>query len=280
MKSITIQFTSILLGLVLVSSCAKKLTEGDGVKVKRIKTQDLVETMDSLALATPLTFYSKISTKYRDTTRSISFKNSVRLIQDSALNSIITYAGIPVVNALITKDSLNVVNKRDKCVVRADLNFLRENFGVDFTFRNMEEILYGKPLDFDNTLKYFQIHEPFQYVLSSHRKMKIRRLDKDKDVNRDRRKEEEENIIFKYFIDSTGKQLSGMEIFSPNDTARILVRYLNRQKVGKYNLPEEVELEISTPRNNIFMRMTYDKIEVDEPQTLYFIIPEGYEDCE
>lgn len=278
MKNILIQFSSLALGLALLSSCAKKLTEGDGEKVKRMKTQDLVANMDSLVKVTPSTFYSKISTKYKDSTRSLSFKNSVRMIQDSALNSIITYASIPVVNALITKDSLSVVNKRDKCLVRADLNFLRDNFGVDFTFRNIEELIFGKPLDFDNTLKYFQIHEPFQYVLSSHRKMKIKRLDKDN--NRDRRKEEEENIVFKYFIDSTGRQLSGMEIFSPNDTARIVVRYLSRQLVGAYNLPEEVELEIYTPKNTISMRMSYDRAVVDEPQTLYFIIPEGYEDCE
>ncbi|MCT4560639.1 MAG: DUF4292 domain-containing protein [Crocinitomicaceae bacterium] len=278
MKNILIQFSSLALGLALLSSCAKKLTEGDGEKVKRMKTQDLVANMDSLVKVTPSTFYSKISTKYKDSTRSLSFKNSLRMIQDSALNSIITYASIPVVNALITKDSLSVVNKRDKCLVRADLNFLRDNFGVDFTFRNIEELIFGKPLDFDNTLKYFQIHEPFQYVLSSHRKMKIKRLDKDN--NRDRRKEEEENIVFKYFIDSTGRQLSGMEIFSPNDTARIVVRYLSRQLVGAYNLPEEVELEIYTPKNTISMRMSYDRAVVDEPQTLYFIIPEGYEDCE
>lgn len=279
MKNITIQFSSVLLGLVLLASCARKLTEGDGEKVKRLKTQDLVASLDSLSQVSPDTFYSKLSTKYKDTTRSISFKNSVRMIKDSAMNCIITYASIPVVNALITNDSLLVVNKRDKCVVRADLEFLRDNFGVDFTFQNMEEIIFGKPLDFDNSLKYFQIHEPYQYVLSSHRKMRIKRLDKDNNIV-GRRKEEEENIVFKYFLDGTGRQLSGMEIFSPNDTAKILVRYLSRQTVGAFQLPEEVELEINTPRNNIFMRMTYDKIEVNEPQTLYFIIPEGYEDCE
>lgn len=276
-----IRFFSVLVLLGLLTSCAKKLTEGEGrTKVKRVKTAELLRTMDSLSKSAPTTFYSKISTKFKDTTSNVSFKNSVRLISDSAMNCIITYASIPVVNALVSSDSLSVVNKKDKCVVRADLKFIRENFGVDFSFRNIEELIYGLPLDYDTTVKYFQIHESSRYVISSHRKMKIKRLDK-KDKEKEREKEkDDEPIIFKYFLDSSATVLEGMEIFSPADTTTITVKYLKRQLIDSFFMPEEVEIQINLPRNNIFMEMSYNKIEVNQPQELYFIIPEGYEDCE
>ncbi|MBU2019986.1 MAG: DUF4292 domain-containing protein [Bacteroidetes bacterium] len=267
-----IRFISGIAVLFMLFSCAKKLTEGDGEKVKRRKTSELLENMDSLVTRVPSTFYSKISTKFKDTTSNISFKNSVRLISDSAMNCIITYASIPVVNALVTNDSLNVVNKKDKCVVRADLNFIRENFGVDFSFRNIEELMYGLPLDYDTTLKYFQINEPYRYVISSHRKMKIKRIDK--------KDKEEETIVFKYFLDKTGKNVEGVEIYSPNDTTTVWVNYLSRQMIDGYSIPDEVEIKIQMPRNNIFLQMSYNRPEVNQPQELYFIIPEGYEDCE
>lgn len=264
--------------LLLAFSCAKRPgADKKPEKVKRIKTNELVERLEFLSTQRTSTFYSKISSKYSDTTRSVSFKNSVRLIADSALNTIITYAAIPVVNGLITKDSLKVVNKREKCLIETPLSYIKETFGVDFSFRNIEELLLGLPLDFDTTLKYFQIHEPYRYVVSSHRKMKIKRLDK----KGDRNDKEDDDIVFKYYLDSTAQFLDGIEIFSPNDTTTVRVTYADRQWIDSlYFMPHTVDIEIFLPRNNISLRMSYNKVEINQPQELYFIVPEGYEGCE
>jgi hypothetical protein len=258
--------------LAFTASCAKKLTETDMVKVKRVKTNDLLETMDSLSKVRPTFFYSKISTKYRDTTSNYSFKTSLRMNVDSAINTIITYLSIPVVNALITPDSLTVVNKKAKCVARADMEYIKENFGVNFSFRNIEELFLGIPLDYDTTQKYFQIHEPYQYVISSHRKRQIRRANV--------LEKQDNDVAIKYFLTNDTKQLKGMEILSPNDTASIYIDYVSRQNVGGMNVPAEVIIKVITARNNLLITLSYDKVEVNEPQPLYFIVPEGYEDCE
>jgi hypothetical protein len=265
-------FKAFLIVSLVITGCARKMTETDFVKVKRVNKNVLMNSMDSLSKVRPSFFYSKISTKFIDTTRSISFKTSLRMNIDTAINTIITYAAIPIVNALITKDSLTVVNKRDKCVSRADMAYIKDNFGVDFTFRNIEELLLGIPLDYDTTQKYFQIHEPYRYVLSSHRKHKIRRVD--------RLERQENDVAIKYFLSNDTKQLQGMEILSPSDTASIYVNYVSRQLVGNMNVPEKVTIRVITARNNLFISLSYDKVEVNEPQPLYFIVPEGYEDCE
>jgi hypothetical protein len=102
--------------------------------------------------------------------------------------------------------------------------------------------------------------------------MKFLRLDK--------KEKEVGQIVFKYFLDKTAKSIEGMEIYSPNDTTTIWVKYVSRQMVNGFSIPDEVEIEIKMPRNNIFIEMTYTRPEVNQPQELYFIIPEGYEDCE
>lgn len=282
-----IRFISSLFILLITFSCAKKLTEGERVKVKRVKTIELTDSLDTLSRRTPDFFYSKIATKYEDTNRNVSFKTSLRMAKDSALNAIITYAAIPIVNALVTTDSLLVANKREKCVVRSDMAFLRENFGVDFSYKNIQELLLGLPLDYDTTQKYFQIHEPYRYVLSSDRKRRIkvleRRENKDKEKERfwEKPKEkEEDDIRIKYFLSGYTMELEGMEIYSAKDTTSVLVSYEKRQVVAGFSVPEKVVLKIFTPKNNITIEMSYDKVEVNEPQPLYFIIPEGYEDCE
>jgi Domain of unknown function (DUF4292) len=258
--------------LIILTSCAKKLTENELPKVKREKTQNLLATLDSLSQIRPKTFYSKISTKYQDTTRNISVKTSLRMVADSAINMIVTYAAIPVVNAVITPDSVKVVNKKEKCVVRADMAFIQENFGVEFSFRNIEEMILGIPLDYDTTQKYFQIHEPYRYVISSHRKRKIKK--------NERLEKQEESVAVKYFINREKNQLEGLEIISASDTTSIYVSYTTRQLIGGINVPEIVSINVISPRNNLLMELSYEKVTVNEPVELYFIVPEDYEICE
>ncbi len=262
---------ALLIGIVVLSSCAKRLTETDLPKVNREKTQDLLNVLDSLSTTRPQTFYSKITTKYSDTTRNISVKTSVRMIADSALNAIVTYAAIPVVNALVTPDSLKLVNKKDKCLVFTDLEFIKSNFGVDFSFKNIEEMLLGIPLDYDTTQKYFQIHDPYRHIISSHRKRRIRK--------NERLLRKDDNIAIQYFIHPNLKQLNGLEIISVGDTTSVTIDYKTWQLVNGFNVPNEVIIRIRTPKNNILIELSYEKVSVNEPMELYFIIPEGYEEC-
>ncbi|MFT7345002.1 MAG: hypothetical protein ACI9XP_001596 [Lentimonas sp.] len=266
LKAITLFFVFILF------SCSQKLHVLDQAKVKRMKTSGLLTNIDSLATQDISYFYSKISTSFKDTSRSISFKTSIRMSIDTAFNAIITYAKIPIVNALVTPDSLKIVNKRDKCLMQKDLEYIKENFGVDFAFSNLEELILGLPMDYDSTQKYFQIHEPYRYVISSHRKRRGRRMDK--------KEKEYENVLFKYFMSDSGDQLEGMEIVSPSDSASVIVKYLSRQMVDDISVPEEINIEVFTPHNHLQITLFYEKVRINEVEPLYFIVPESYEECE
>jgi hypothetical protein len=258
---------------VFLLSCAKKMTDAERQKLPRKKTQELVLLMDSLSQKKPHFFYTKIATDFADTNRNLNFKTSVRMVCDSAINTLITYANIPVVNAMITNDSVTIVNKRDKCYIKQSLGFIKENFGVDFNYRNLEELILGMPLDYDTTQKYFQIHDPYNYTLSSHKKREIKRLDR---IER----ETKEDIIIKYFLADSLHSLKGMFIESPSDSTTIRVDYQSRENQKGYDIPKDVFILITSPRNQIRIAMTYNKIEIDEPQPLPFVIPEGYETCE
>lgn len=258
-----------VLGLLLYS-CNPKIGEIEAEKLPRIKEKILIERLDSLDKQRPSFLYTKIDTKYSDTNRNVSFKTSLKLKTDSALHTMITYAKIPLVHSLITKDSITVVNKRDKCVQRKDLDFLKENFGVDFNFANIEEIILGLPLDWDPDQKYFQIHDPYNYTISSHRKRKIKKAER----------KTEDDVIIKYYLNNEANHLKGMEIESPPDSTTIRITYKSRQLIGTYRIPDEMLVEIYSPSNHIVIEMEYDKAEIDEPREMILIIPEGYEECE
>jgi hypothetical protein len=260
---------SIVLGL-LFTACGSAKTLEELVKLERRKTNEMLFVLDSIALRKPDFFYSKLDTRYKDTNRQISFKTSLRMVKDSAINMLITYSRIPILNSIVSKDTLTIVNKKDKCFIREDLSYLKETFGIDFAYNNLEEIFLGLPLDYDLEQKYFQIHDPHQYIISSHRKHKIKRNEK----------KVREDLAIKYFLNNEFNHLKGLEIISPSDSTEIRVVYKSREMVNGYSIPKEVEMKVLTPRNNIFIELTYEKVEINIRQPLILIIPEGYEKCE
>lgn len=264
------------LGIFLqLTSCAKELTEVTKEKLARRKTQELLQVMDSLSHKKPGFFYTKIKTDYVDTNRSVSFKTSIRMAKDSAVNALITYASLPIVNSIIKVDSVTIVNKRDKCFIQQSLGYFKENFGIDFDYANIEELILGMPLDYDTTQKYFQIHDPYTYTISSHKKREIKKKDRfDRDRNSDK-----DDIIINYFLYDQLDGLKGMYLESPDDSTSIKVDYLTREFIGGYSIPKDVHIEIKSPKNVINVALQYDKVEIDQPQELFLVIPEGYEKC-
>lgn len=267
------QYIKVLLigSSLLIFSCAKKIIGENLVRVDRKKTSELMNVLDSLALRKPNTFYSKISTKYKDTTLNISFKTSVKMVKDSAISALITYAAIPIYNSVVTPDTLTIVNKRGRCYVKSKLSYIKETFGVSFDYKNIEEILLGMPLGYDINQKYFQIHDPYNYIISSHRKREIKRSDKKEKM--------QDDVIIKYYLNNDLTYLKKIEVESKSDTTKIQVNYLSRSVINNYSMPEEVYIEVFTPRNAIFVNMNYEKIEINEPQQILITIPEKYELC-
>lgn len=262
----------VFLSLVLLSiSCSKKLIAENLEKVERKKTHELIDALDSISKTKPNSFYTKISTRYRDTTQNVSFKTSIRLVKDSAINALITYANFPIYNSLLSPDTLTIVNKRGKCFTKATIAYLKENFGVNFAYANVEELILGLPIAYDDDQKYFQIHDQHNYIISSHRKREIRKSDKKEKYHDD--------VIIKYFLSNDLKSLKKMELESVGDSTSIVVRFLKRIVVSEFSSPDEVFVSIKTPRNNIEIELDYEKIHVNEPQQIYVVIPEEYEEC-
>lgn len=258
------------MALLIFASCAKKITEGPE-RLPRVKEKDLMEALDSISLRKPTFFYSKLDTKFDDGDRTVNFKTSIRLKVDSALNAIITYAKIPMVTAMVTKDSVTITNKRDKCYILEDLNFFKNNFGIDFKFKNIEEILLGLPLDYNIDDKYFQMHDPFNYIVSSHRK---------RDIKRTERGKIEGDILIKYFLAKDLKSVKRLEIESVEDSTNVIIDYVTRQSEKNYLVPAKMNVMIQSPKKTMFIEMDYEKVEIDEPKELFIVIPESYEKCD
>lgn len=244
-------------------------------KLPKIKDKDLLDRLDSLSDLEPKTFYSKLNVTFnditnRDAVKELSFKTSIKIISDSAASAIITYAKIPMVTSLVTQDSLIVVNKRDRCYTSASLEYIKELFGVDFSYENIEEIIYGKPLDYQTEQKYFVDNDPFQYSISTHKKRERKKLDR----------KQVDDLMIQYKLTKDASALKQTRIWSVEDSTEVVVVYKERQNLNGLDLPLEVQINIKTPKKVIMLLLFYDRVEINEPQELIIVIPESYEECD
>ncbi len=266
-----IQFTKYsiwILSILILTSCGTKVV-GDGVKLDRVKDTDITSVLDSLSSMEYSYFYSKLSTKYQDSSQNVSFKTSIRITRDSAVNALVTFARFPVVNAIVTKDSVQVTDKQKKCYSAESLSFLKESFGFDFSYSNVEEILVGMPVGYNRSEKYFRVDDPFNYTVSSHSK---------RDIKKNERKDGREIITY-YTLTDDLKQLKQIVIESPLDSTLIKLDYKSYEVVDTYVMPYEVNVSIESPRKSISIELEYKKTRLNEAEPIYFTIPEGYEQC-
>ena len=248
--------------VLLLASCGNRMG-GEG-KLPKVKDAVLLEKLDSLSSQTFTSFYAKLSTDYKDSSRSVSFKTSLRMVQDSAIGAMITYANIPIISAVITKDSVKMTNKRDKCYILQSIDFLKESFGVSFSHRNMEELLMGFPIAYSEDAEYERVKDPYAYLLSS-------QLKKDGDAG-------DEMTIY-YEFNKEVNQLKSTRLESVSDSTEIKIDYLTRQLVDGYSVPETVSIVIRTPSQELSIELEYRKARVNELETIHFVIPDSYEPC-
>ncbi len=266
----SIEIVSFLFTLILITSCGSvKEIEPVVVKLEKTRRSELLHALDSISTRKPSFFYSKITTSYSDTTTEKAFKTSIRMVSDSAINLTVSYAAIPVITSMITKDSLKIVNRIDKCLIFKDLSFIKETFGIDFKYNNVEELFLGLPLDYDTTQRYFQMQDPTNYVISSHKKIQIRRNERNPS----------DDIVIQYFLNSKMNELVKTLVNSPHDSTEIEINYITRELIENFHIPKDVLIQVRTPKNNIRIDLTYEKTEVNIRQPLVVTIPEGYEIC-
>ncbi|MFA5574660.1 MAG: DUF4292 domain-containing protein [Brumimicrobium sp.] len=263
LRSIIKPALSALVLVILFSCGVKKESIQEGTeKLPKVKEDVLINRLDSLSQQRPEHFYARLNTKYISKDDNLSFIATSRIRKDSALQVTISFANIPMINAMITPDSLTLVDRRNKCYIKQGINFFKYNFNVDFSHKNLEELFLGLPISWNSDLEYKQLKDPYNYIVSLF--------------------EDENNTDFNinYFLSDDTKFLKKIMINSPKDTVSVIVDYSERIIIDGFNVPQQVNVAIKTPKNDIFVDLKHTRTRINEPNVLYLAIPDKYEECE
>ena len=261
----------LFLALLIVNACGtnKKGVEEMNTALPKVKDAVFIERLDSMSKQRPEFFYAKFNSKYKDNNNNVSFKTSIRSRIDSATQVMITYATLPIYNVLITPDTVTLLDKRNHCYIKEGVNYFKNAFSVDFNYRNIEEMILGLPIAWDKKIKYHQVDDPFNYIITSSQKEHVRTLGS-----------KQKNLAIRYYFKEDTKTLEKTVIESPKDSSSITIRYTDYQIINNFNIPTEEKIHIATPNNDIYVDLKYIRTSINDPRILYLSIPNKYEKCE
>jgi Domain of unknown function (DUF4292) len=150
---------------------SKAISTRDTTKLVQIKTEkdsiELINTTKAIFKTNTIdykTFSAKIKVEIETTKgREPDLMANVRVIKDSAIWISIsaTIFNYEVVRALITKDSVILVDKQKKEVHYRSIGYLQELTDIPFDLKTIQNLLVGNPIFFDEksmTVKKFETY--------------------------------------------------------------------------------------------------------------------------
>ena len=228
---------------------------------------------------------------------SQSFKATVRMARDSVIWASITPAlGIEVARLLIRPDSLFLLSKipGNAFYTAEPLERLQAWTGADLDFRDLQDLLSGRPLGLDpETDRFLSRIDGRQYLLVSRYKRPVRRLvgldDKevgpsdtlrvqttDRRYNRVRNASEEDDLLIKrhWFNGLTfDPEKDVFDDLYEQRTIQILRRRFD--DTGEGRIPMALEVHFESPESMLGLEVDIQRVRVNNPAELLFEIPDG-----
>lgn len=226
-----------------------------------------------------------------DATRS--FRSAVRLVTDSALWVSITPAlGIEVARALVTMDSVKVLDRLKDTYFVGGRDSAWARFGIDPDLDLLQQALLGRPIGLDPREKYRVDREDGHYVLTSREKRRFVRaaedilpgdtLADDRDM-KERRLErtlrkagEREAIVFRYWVEPDSFRVVRVLVSDLARDQQADVRYAEVGTGEAPPFPHRISLSLSDPVRHASGTLQLTRIDTIGPLQLPFRVPDKF----
>ena len=269
---IVLSFT-VIFSLVLVSCRSTKNIVQQTRKVENLSTNKLLDSISAYCFKFEY-FSSKISTEAKAGELDKSFKTNLKMRQDSAIWMTFTVANFVGASAIITLDSVKVLNKLDKKYFKGDFNYINEMFNTELDFFMLQDILVGNLVNFDPNAKYKMKEDTAYYFISTVGKRKLRRTFEHE------RLQKKEPFVYRYWINPGTYRPARMIINDLSDSTSLEVIYRNYELVDSVLVPSEIFILATSPGKEATIELIFSRSKVNEFTEFPFKIPEGYEKME
>ena len=236
-----------------------------------------------------------------DEKKKVSFKASIRIHKDSVIWSSFSILGIAGARSLITKDSIQVVNFKDKNYISEEYDVFQEYLNTDMLYlSNFQHLLMGDWLETADYNKYRLKMDEGDYLVStlSERRIekdwyekKLERLEKkmekveekesERGIERLEKKQEKrprkyDGLALEINIDPYDLKTKKVRIIDYYFEGEMIAEYDDFKEINESLFPHKVKLSVSG-KKKMSVEIEFYKISLDEEISIPFNIPDKYE---
>ncbi len=203
------------------------------------------------------TFSAKIKVETQDGNgKNPDITAVVRIVKDSAIwiSLSATFLNLEVYRALITKDSVILMDKREKTVQYRSLDYLQEVTKIPFDFKTLQDLLLGNPVFYNDQNAIVKKSDGYVLVSSSDNNFKnLLTLTADN------------NLLYRIKLDDID--------MARNRTASM--SYDQYEKSGDINFATYREISIAE-KNKLDVQMKYKQFDFNKELSVGFSVPKNY----
>jgi hypothetical protein len=196
----------------------------------------------------------------------------VRGRKDSAIWISIQAVGlIDIAKLLITRDSVKMVVYVKKQYFKGDFNYINQLLNADLDFDLIQAALFGNSADFDDDdtkMKPVIDRENCQYLLSTERKRKLRRITSGQDSLK--------RSLQTMRLNTSTFKIINNDFEDASTNRSFHAKYDNFLASDSVFAPHNVNIEIKAEKK-IDLKINYVRIEINQPQKFTLNIPKSYE---
>lgn len=258
----------------LLSACRnKRVLTGHGRKVDNLSTGKLIDSISQHCFHFNY-FSSKISTEVHLDNEDNSFKINLRMRQDSAIWVALSKVNIVGYTAIITMDSVKVMDKLKKKYFAGNFSYINDMLDTELDYYMIQDILVGNLINFDPKAKYKTREDTAYYYISTVGKRRLKKAFENERIQK------KEPYIYRYWINPGTYRPARMIINDISDTTTLDVEYKSYEWVDSVLVPAEMKVIISRPGKEAVLELNFSRTKVNEFTEFPFNIPDGYEKVE
>lgn len=258
--------------LIFAASCKSKKNSEDSVKLKNYSDKELVELLANSNIKCP-SIKSKGSVDVAFREESYSLRGNFRIKQDSVTWVSLSKSTIPVATALISNDSIKVLNKLGKEYFLNTMDHINELINSDVDYELLQDFFLGQAIAFDYDNDYKVHKEDNLYLISSEKSKKIEKLIR-------KGKIKDEPILYRCWIEPEHFKCKKVIINLLDQDAELTVAYDDWEEFEEGYFPMYASLKLVTPTDSAALIVEYSKIECNEELSFPFRIPDSYKPLE
>jgi len=199
------------------------------------------------------TFEAKAKVRFEDEDRRLTFRTTIRIAKDEKIWISGGMLGFEGVRALITPDSVRIINKLEREYYQEPIEYLSEVSNLPVNFEGLQNLIIGNALFFDEDNVKYQEKEGIIELMS-----------------------EWQDLVNILWLDTEDLLLERQTLISESEDRNMEISYYDYRPLSNGNFAHETEIYVSG-QDESWIDMEFTNIELNKSLSFPFTVSSSYE---